>query len=353
MSLYQALIDFRDNENTPMWIRQEDVDDIIRVRTVNKNKRGKSLIMLDFVKDEYIEMFTNVSKDNDHSNNSYLINVALSGYHHDSLFIDTYYFGDEEMKEGYIFRYFSNENLELLKKILKFAAPHLVKNMESEHEEIGKWLLGNFPNEADEICSVYGYEYDETLVKGLRDYITNKFCNSFTAYGIIEKTCSSEYYTTIDNLINFWDRSGADKDVSLIEMFKTFIKNNDLGLDEDLHEDYYAYWDNSNFDQASFDRTVERELTKIMEKIEDQMDEGTLSLNLELHNFMLKAGYTFDRWYNFPSKKTFGEKPKDKFRIESISDGKINIFASVGPFTKKVSKNLEDFKLFLYHPELF
>ena len=111
MSLYQALIDFRDNENTPMWIRQEDVDDIIRVKTVNKNKRGKSLIMLDFVKDEYIEMFTNVSKDELYSNNSYLINVALGGgYHGDGLFIDTYYFGDEEMKEGYIFRYFSPEN---------------------------------------------------------------------------------------------------------------------------------------------------------------------------------------------------------------------------------------------------
>ena len=48
MSLYKALIDFRDNDNDPMWIRQEDTDDIVRVRSVNKTKRGKSLLFLDF-----------------------------------------------------------------------------------------------------------------------------------------------------------------------------------------------------------------------------------------------------------------------------------------------------------------
>jgi hypothetical protein len=107
MSLYKALIDFRDNDNDPMWIRQEDDDNIVRVRSVNKTKRGKSLLSLDFDNETYIKMFTDTdSRDN---NNSYLINVALGrGYYGDSVFIDTYYFGDEEMKEGMIFRYFSN-----------------------------------------------------------------------------------------------------------------------------------------------------------------------------------------------------------------------------------------------------
>ena len=53
MSLYKALIDFRDNDNDPMWIKQEDTDDIVRVRSINKTKRGKSLLSLDF--DFFIE----------------------------------------------------------------------------------------------------------------------------------------------------------------------------------------------------------------------------------------------------------------------------------------------------------
>ena len=47
MSLYKALIDFRDNDNDPMWIRRYDDDNIVRVRSVNKTKRGKSLLYLE------------------------------------------------------------------------------------------------------------------------------------------------------------------------------------------------------------------------------------------------------------------------------------------------------------------
>ena len=57
MSLYKALIDFRDNENDPMWISQEDTDDVVRVKTLVKSNRGKSLLGLDFVQEQYLKLF--------------------------------------------------------------------------------------------------------------------------------------------------------------------------------------------------------------------------------------------------------------------------------------------------------
>jgi hypothetical protein len=357
MSLYKALIDFRDNDNDPMWIKQEDTDDIVRVRSINKTKRGKSLLYLDFDNETYIKMFTDA--DGRENNNSFLINVALGrGYYGDSVFIDTYYFGDEEMKEGAIFRYFSNENMHLLKKILRIAAPSLLTKMENKYDEIGRWLLSNFERNASEIASVFGYEYDSALVQGLRQYINKKFCNVFTPYGIVEKTCASEYYTTVDNLIKFWDNSGADKELSITEMFKSFILEKGLELDEDLFDDYYHYYEEANFDQMNFDRTVDRELESILEKLEEQQEEGTLALNLEIYEFLSKQQYQFDVWYPQKSEKTFGKVEKNigkinYFKFDELSDGEVIVLFQTPSGVKKSSMDLERLKLFLYHPELF
>ena len=357
MSLYKALIDFRDNDNDPMWIRQEDTDDIVRVRSVNKTKRGKSLLFLDFDNETYIKMFTE-SEDRD-NNNSFLLNVALGrAYYGDSVFIDTYDFGNEEMKEGAIFRYFSNENMNLLKKILRIASPRLLTKMEDKYDEIGRWLLLNFERNASEIGSVFGYEYDSALVQGLGQYINQKFCNVFTPYGIVEKTCASEYYTTVDNLIKFWDNSGAGKELSITEMFKFFILEKGLELDEDLFDDYYSFYDNANFDQMSFDRTVDRELESILEKLEEQQEDGTLNQNLELYEFISKQNYQFDVWYPPKSEKTFGKVEKDRskinyFKFDELTDGEIQVLIQTPLGVKKSSMDLDRLKLFLYHPELF
>ena len=357
MSLYKALIDFRDNDNDPMWIRQEDTDDIVRVRSVNKTKRGKSLLFLDFDNETYIKMFTE-SEDRD-NNNSFLLNVALGRtYYGDSVFIDPYDFGDEEMKEGAIFRYFSNENMNLLKKILRIASPRLLTKMEDKYDEIGRWLLSNFERNASEIGSVFGYEYDSALVQGLGQYINQKFCNVFTPYGIVEKTCASEYYTTVDNLIKFWDNSGAGKELSITEMFKFFILEKGLELDEDLFDDYYSFYDNANFDQMSFDRTVDRELESILEKLEEQQEDGTLNQNLELYEFISKQNYQFDVWYPPKSEKTFGKVEKDRskinyFKFDELTDGEIQVLIQTPLGVKKSSMDLDRLKLFLYHPELF
>jgi hypothetical protein len=351
MSLYKALIDFRDNENDPMWIAQEDRDGIVRVKTLVKSNRGKSLLGLDFDQEDYIKMFIS---DDEYYNNSFYINVAFGrGYYGDSVFIDSYYHGEGEMKEGYIFRYFSEDNLKKLESILKIARPKLSIYKENDKDEIGQYLLDNFSREADEICSTYSYEFDAALVGGLKDYVINKLCNVLVKFGVIEKHCASYYYTTVNNLIRIWDDSGADKESTILEMFKHLIDNNNMELDEDLSEDYYAYYDDANFDQASFDRTVERELDRIYEKIQEQIESGDLKLNMEIIDFLDNKEYKFDRWYDFPKEKTFGKKDPRKFKFDGIDEGKIKIILSQNIGAKGFWLNLDQLKNFLYHPELF
>lgn len=352
MSLYKALIDFRDNDNDPMWISQEDTEDIIKVKTLIKVNRGKSLLELDFSLEEYVKMF--IEDENDYSNNDMLISIAINrGYYSDYVFIDPYYHGEEEMKEGYIFRYFSEDNLKKLESILKIARPKFSIYREDDKDEIGKFLLDNFNSEASDICSDYSSEFDSALVAGLRDYVINKFCNVLTSFGIIEKTCASSYYTTVNNLIKVWDNSNSDKDGTIIEMLKDLIKQNNLQLDEDLYEDYYQYYDDKYFDQVSFDRNVERNLDKIYEILEDQMESGEFKENMEIINFIDKQGYRIDKFYEFPKEKTFGKKDLNRFIFNDVSDGKVKIILVKKKETITLSLNLDQLKNFLFHPELF
>ena len=351
MSLYKALIDFRDNENDPMWIAQEDTDDVVRVKTIIKSNRGKSLLGLDFEQEQYIKLFMS---DGEYDNNRFLVNVAFGGgYYGDSMFIDAYYHGEEEMKECYIFRFFSQDNLKKLENILKIGRPKLSLYRNEDLDEIGQFLLDNFNREASEICSVYSYEYDAALVKGLKDYVVNKLCNVLVRFGIIEKYCASYYYTTVNNLIRVWEDLGSNEEDTLLEMLKKLIEKYNLELEEDLHEDYYAYWDDKNFDQVSFDRAVERELDRIYEKIEEQMESGEFEVNMEMINFLDEKGYKMDRWYNFPKEKTFGEKNPNKFKFENIEDGQVKIILVTRDGSKGVFLDLDQLKNFLFHPELF
>ena len=354
MSLYKALIDFRDNDNDPMWISQEDIEDIIKVKTLIKVNRGKSLLELNFSHEEYVKMF--IEDENDYSNNDLLISITLNNrdYYGDYVFIDPYYHGEEEMKQGYIFGHFSEDNLKKLESILKISKPKLSIYREEDKDEIGVFLLDNFNSEASEICSDYSSEFDSALVAGLKDYVINKFCNVLTSFGIIERTCAGSYYTTVNNLIKVWDNSNSDKDGTIIEMLKDLIKQNNLQLDEDLYEDYYNYYDDKYFDQVSFNRNVERNLDKIYENLEEQIESGEFRENMEIINFLDEKGYRFDKFYEFPKEKTFGKKDLSRFKFNDVSDGKVKIiFVKKTGTTRGFSLNFDQLKNFLFHPELF
>ena len=168
--------------------------------------------------------------------------------------------------------------------------------------------------------------YDEALKAGCLEYVNKKLCGKFDNYGIVEKSCREVYLTTVDILISFWDQTKTPHDASILDMLKNFVERNNLEFDEDLYEDYYAYFNSKNYDDEGFNRSVTWNLDKIMEKIEDSDNIDSYRKNSEVLEKLSKLKYgDFNEWYEFPPQKTFGEKTPNKFIIKDVDDGKILI----------------------------
>ena len=353
MELYQALVQFRDSDIDPLFVREADYDNVVKIIKVAKN-RGKSLVELRFTEEEYMKIFIN-DKD-DWNNNSGVIAACESRYS-GNLFVDSYW-GTEEAKGGYVFHYFNEENLQLLRNIFKLINPSLM-NFESHNpEEAGHFFYKAFQDEADEIGYYYADYYDDALRVGCLEYVNKKLCGKFDDYGIIEKSCRELYLTTVDILISFWDRTKTPHDASILDMLKNFVERNNLEFDEDLYEDYHAYWDNENWNGDSFNREVNRNLEKVYERLTEDMEPEELENLRNFYVMMDKLNIQIGNWSAFPKQKTFGKLDLNKiFQVSDFEDGKIKVLYKKDKNNyydvQKMLIPIEDFANFLYHPELF
>lgn len=347
MSIYKELKLFIKGESDEISVKHSDDDRVVRITHVNEKSLGKSIVLLSFYEEDYVRLFM---ADNEYDQNKYLINVAFSRYgYNDNVFIDSSY-GRDDFTEGYIFRYFNEENDKIVQKILDMVSPDLNIKKTDDHSEIAKLLIQLDGDSCDQIAYEWASYYDTALVKGMREHVISKLCNKFFYLNFFEKTCAESYITTVQALIDFFVENNIDKDSeSMLGCLKKYIEDNDLYFEEDLYEDYYAYYDDKNFDNDGFQREVERELDKIYDKLTEDLEGGTLQKNFELINYVRKLGYDFGRTYHFPKEKNYGTQSMKTFRIDKVEDGKIIVVVP----NQRMKMDLEEFKNFLFHPELF
>ena len=357
--LYEALVDFANGETTANRVSFLDEENIVRITRKNDKNLGKSLVYLNFDSDDYVKLFV---PENDNYN-SHLFDIAFhGGNYYSHIFVDSYYM-DDDWQEGYGFQNFNQENLDKIKEILVLLRPELagvdLRNAnDKDTVQVAKFLEDQFNREISQIIYDYSDYYDSCLVEGLKEYIKYHLCDKLSHLGIIEKTCARVYMTTVNQLINLWNKSGMDKDDNLSEVLKNIIEQNDLVFDEDLYEDYHNYYDHKNFDDESYNREVGRELDRIIEKIENDDSFNVYKKNGEIFEKISKLKYNFDVWYPFPEQKSFGEDSRYRFQIKSVEDGKIIVATNLPPISselyyQEMVLDYDNFLNFLYHPELF
>jgi hypothetical protein len=315
----------------------------IRVR----NPLGQSLITIKLGEKEKFLEEIGLSTDD-----AWFRDVVMSSYGNGYEFTDSYTI-HEDFNEGYVFEYDLNEeNTQTLKGI----AGRLISNEEVnlDDDEYRKKLHGLmsdiFPREIDYILSDYSIEKDNEMNQVAKESIKSEFDDKLDEMGVDLSYDMDEATITLADL--FSEALQLNLFNSSAQEMVTKIISNKLGSNVGgWYENNYEYRDDSKFDKESFNRTVENQFEKIIEKMDEDSDsEYTIKDYIEFRARVLNK-FKMKTWY---------ETPKDKGIIFSIKDFEpenMTIILTVKDRGTQLLKDIkldeENFQQFLYQPSLF
>ena len=335
--IYKLLLSIKNGERVGST-QMERVDDLVWKFIYNEKNPSKSMVKLRFDDiEDYLKLF---------DIDEYDISFAESVYsYYDSANIIDYDHGYNEWNEGYLLYQFSDENITKLKQILRLISPSTAKLDTDEDKEESSILLEKmFPNEVDYIISDWTDEENRCRNNGAKEWIESDTCDYFSNYGLIRQDCFRDYYTTSSILLSLFNNVG-DKTLSLREVL-TSIGHRDSyigGWDENRWEIYC-----NDFDDKSFNETVERQLDKIFEKIEDSDEFIDVYEYSNILNRITK-NYHLNNRYKTKSGREFFIRKIDPATNKII----VQVFKKDGGGLEDRSYTEEEFNNFLVSPELF
>lgn len=318
------------------------IDDI-RVR----NPLGQSLITIKLGEKEKFLEEIGLSTDD-----AWFRDVVMSSYGNGFEFTDSYTMNDD-FNEGYIFEYDLNEeNTQTLKGIAGRLISNEEVNLDDDEyrKKLHGLMLDIFPKEIDYIINDYSIEKDNEMNQVAKESIKGEFDDKLDEMGIDLSYDMDEATITLADL--FSEALQLNLFNSSAQEMVTKIISNKLGSDVGgWYENNYEYRDESKFDKESFNRTVENQFEKIIDKMdEDSESEYTIKDYIEFRARVLNK-FKMKTWY---------ETPKDKDIIFSIKDFEpenMSIILTVKDIGTQVLKDIkldeENFKQFLYQPSLF
>ena len=334
--IYKLLLAIKNGEKVTTN-QMERSDDLISGFRYNENSPIKSMVKIRFDDmEDYLKLFELNEYDIDFANRLY-------SYYNDETFVD-YDHGYNEWNEGYLIYYFSDENMNKFKQIVRLVLPSAANLVDdSEKEKACQRVEDMFSREIDNITSDWVDEQNECRTRGAKEWIEGDVCNYFNKFGVITQDCFHNYYTTVGILLSLYNTVN-DKTLGLGEVFK------DLGH----RASYVGGWDENrweidcnDFDDESFNRVVEDQLDKILEKMEDSDDFIDVNKYSEIFDRITKN-------YNLNHK--YKTKTGREFFIRSIDPSTNKIIVQVNKKEGGLedrSYTEEEFNNFLVSPELF
>ena len=315
----------------------------IRVR----NPLGQSLITIKLGEKENFLEEIGLSTDD-----AWFRDVVMSSYGSGYEFTDSYTM-NEDFNEGYIFEYDLNEeNAQTLKGIAGRLIPNEEVNLDDDEyrKKLHGLMSDIFPREIDYIISDYSIEKDNEMNQVAKESIKEEFDDKLDEMGIDLSYDMDEATITLADL--FSEALQLNLFNSSAQEMVTKIISNKLGSNVGgWYENNYEYRDQSKFDTESFNRTVENQFEKIIEKMDEDSDsEYTIKDYIEFRARVLNK-FKMKTWY---------ETPKDKdivFSIKDFEPENMSIILTIKDRGTQVLKDIkldeENFKQFLYQPSLF
>jgi hypothetical protein len=319
-------------------------DDSIR-KVQPYNPAGQSEIYIEFKNDEEFFKVLDLSEDD-----IWFVNSMFSSYGSYD-FMDSYTV-DEDFKNGYIvYGELNNDNLEKLKQIAEIIIPE--ENFDLENEDyrikLSNILKVLFEDQIDYILGGYQSEKDSEMMTTAKNEISKEIETFLESIGYSLVRSFDEIKTTAANMLMWSVRLGLRK-VDAISLFNRIVSESGISFGG-WSENQYEFQDSENFDSEGFNRSVERQFDKILEKLYEDEDSGGEKIKefLGFRNRIVKK-FGLNKWNKLPIDKNVG------FKVEGFDRENMRVIIMIEKQYKgmrRLKLSEENFNNLLYSPQLF
>lgn len=322
----------------------QNSDESISVRP--SNPLGMSEIIIDFEQDK--DFFSLLDLSDDDVWFEGMVNSPYNDYD----FMDYRQMVDDFM-EGYHFNYFNEENIERLRTISDMILPEKEFDLTSDDFTLpfANLLYELYESEFSDIIEDFTYKKNSEMQRVAQDSIDKDIESFLEDIGFEMYTKYDQISTTAANLLMWAARLGIKK-ANATTLVSEIINANDsrhrLG---GWADDQYSFQDDKYFDSEGFNNYAENKLDEIIESLEEEMEQGGLSVGkfLTFKN-NITSKFKPDRWYKLP------KDPNINFKIDGFDREDMRVIVLIThptKGTKKLKLTEENFYNLLYHLELF
>jgi hypothetical protein len=322
----------------------QNSDESISVRP--SNPLGMSDIIIGFEQDK--DFFSLLDLSDDDIWFEGMVNSPYNDYD----FMDYRQMVDDFM-EGYNFNYFNEENIERLRTISDMILPEKEFDLTSDDftRSFANLLYELYESEFSDIIEDFTYKKNNEMQRVAQDSIDKDIESFLEDTGFEMYTKYDQISTTAANLLMWAARLGIKKANATTLVSEIINANNSRHQLGGWADDQYSFQDDKYFDSEGFNNYAENKLDEIIESLEEEMEQGGLSVGkfLTFKN-NITSKFKPDRWYKLP------KDPNINFIIDGFDREDMRVIVLIKhptKGTKKLKLTEENFYNLLYHLELF
>jgi hypothetical protein len=322
----------------------QNSDESISVRP--SNPLGMSEIIIDFEQDK--DFFSLLDLSDDDIWFEGMVNSPYNDYD----FMDYRQMVDDFM-EGYNFNYFNEENIERLRTISDMILPEKEFDLTSDDftRPFANLLYELYESEFSNIIEDFTYKKNSEMQRVAQDSIDKDIESFLEDTGFEMYTKYDQISTTAANLLMWAARLGIKKANATTLVSEIINANGSRHRLGGWADDQYSFQDDKYFDSEGFNNYAENKLDEIIESLEEEMEQGGLSVGkfLTFKN-NITSKFKPDRWYKLP------KDPNINFKIDGFDREDMRVIVLIThptKGTKKLKLTEENFYNLLYHLELF
>lgn len=280
------------------------------------------------------------------------LDIALSSYGMGDFF-DSYY-AEEEWREGYMYAYFDEEQMNRLQKYMKIINPKLyectlgLKDRDTSdcRTKVSEFLLKTFDNEVENIINEFTYDMNADTERGIKEYLEKDYSDMFAQYGLPMTGTFYKKTVKLNDLINAYRKYNPKFNKSIYGLLKTII--NVENIDPPQIADNIYEFRTGDYEYSGTYNAIEKLLDTMEETINES--ENLSGDYIEHYDFIKKLG-GFDEWFEMPGDKRYMIKITDlDMEDDRVTFGLQN--SETSNF-KKMRLPFEKFKDFIYNLQLF